>query len=962
MKAKRWLGLLIALFVAVMVGAFVACDPADNGDDGPGEKGENQITVTWYDGRNVLKTENIDKGSKPEKWTPEKSGFTFVDWYQDASCAVKYDFTKACNEDTDIYAKWRDNNAAKDDRLWYAIGTLTDWTFLTEKDGDEWYVKEDLANLDPNDFIFTNDNGVYKLQLRLRYGMKFRFATNLLDTSTWEGDEGRAEAGLGNLKGFSYAAGINPEKGQEVTEEDRQYGQVKDENGTVVFEGGFEYNMPTCTWNIWPAEGSDGVYEFTLNPYTGGTDDTLHEVDWKLVEKLDPLDETHDMYIVGTVTGDHENWADDYDTAIKLTRDTNNRKLWKTFVTVEKSMYPSWSATQNPAGVPAAAIKVKNNVEGGKDYGENGGANNIYLTEGTYCITYEEDSNIVKYEKCDYYVIGTFVQGSTNVNFVVQDGVTPKMTSTDGTTYTAENVMINDVSKLDGYTWLPEQGGADAIFALKVAYGCSLGVKEDYGTNGGNVYLTQAGAYKITFNATTKAVTTELTAAAKDIKITYYEIEDDAPKQLHEQDAKSGDWASWKPDGKSGYIFDGWYTNEECTQKYDNTPLLDDTSLYGKWVESSSVVDSRDWYVVGVLDGESWNTPDSKYAMKRGAQDSEGLTLYTLELDMFNGYNFKIATKKSDGSTNWDGTEVGYSKFKKGGDTADAYDKFEHGTEEKQETENVLLKAGNNGTYLITLHVDPANTKTWFEIKFVKEIATGTLCTLDYYITGNGAGDLKNSGAFNARMPAFKLEKSSTMKGSYTVYTFAKLTLYKGDNFKIISTNTPDNNWDGTELSINNVKGGKENFEAADGDNIGAKKPGEYKLTLYINGTSPKTDKYVDIELTKELTTTEKDMGYYLTGTISNWTAGKTNYPCTNAGGNKWEYKGLRISGSASIKAIHVQETIKPDGTSAYSVIGAWIGNKDSTDKDKNLMLSSGTWDISFDATDTGSLKATQAS
>ncbi|MCI8743938.1 MAG: DUF11 domain-containing protein, partial [Lachnospiraceae bacterium] len=41
---------------------------------------------------------------------------------------------------------------------------------------------------------------------------------------------------------------------------------------------------------------------------------------------------------------------------------------------------------------------------------------------------------------------------------------------------------------------------------------------------------------------------------------------------------------------KDGKIFDGWYTDPECTQKFDiNSPITEDTRVYAKWRESSTI-------------------------------------------------------------------------------------------------------------------------------------------------------------------------------------------------------------------------------------------------------------------------------------------------------------------------------------------------------------------------------------
>ena len=71
MKAKKWLGLFMALAMAIsMTAVFAACNNEGN-----------KVTVTWYDGRNELKVEKVEKGSKVTEWTPEKEGYEFKGWF-----------------------------------------------------------------------------------------------------------------------------------------------------------------------------------------------------------------------------------------------------------------------------------------------------------------------------------------------------------------------------------------------------------------------------------------------------------------------------------------------------------------------------------------------------------------------------------------------------------------------------------------------------------------------------------------------------------------------------------------------------------------------------------------------------------------------------------------------------------------------------------------------------------------
>lgn len=77
------------------------------------------------------------------------------------------------------------------------------------------------------------------------------------------------------------------------------------------------------------------------------------------------------------------------------------------------------------------------------------------------------------------------------------------------------------------------------------------------------------------------------------------------------------------------WIFKGWYTDKECTEKYtDGTVLNDNITLYGRWEETDFVITAADLtaYTGGdSLDGDSF--PTARYIV--GAADGIDITEYT---------------------------------------------------------------------------------------------------------------------------------------------------------------------------------------------------------------------------------------------------------------------------------------------------------------------------------------------
>lgn len=753
MKIKKWLCALLVLVMGIAAFAgLAACDDSPSGDT---------VTVTWYDGRTILKEEPVEKGSKLTDWTPEKSGFEFLDWYSESSLSKRFNFNTEINEDTSVYSKWRSGTVAKDERIWYAIGSISgsNWKFVTEKnEDDEWEV---VPGYDK--FVFaSNGNNEYEITLTLRPNCKFRFVTNLLDPSTWEGDDGRAEMGLGNLDGFEFAAGKNPEgKGKvDCTAEDMEYGVVKDGAGNVVFHGGYEFNLPCSTWNIWPAEGSDGVYKFTVKTYPGDDADNL--VEWECIEKLEPLASQYDMYLVGTLTGDHENWHDDYDEALKLEKDPDDQTIWRAYVDVTSEMFPSWAPVENPEGLAAASIKIKNNVSG-LDYGIQGesgtkGNANLFLSEGLWCITYEEGTDIVSYEKCGYYVVGTILFGTDNYNFVVGDGrVTPIMKTADGGLTYQATVGVPDMREVTGYTWLKKETTADglpAVYALKVAYGSSIGIYKLYGVGedgAKNLFLGETGTYDITFTVTeegesvTHEITYEKTSeeinVAQPVKVTYYNVTDTEIIKLYTEELIKGDSALWKPARQKGYRFDCWYADKNCTEKFVNgeTGVQENLKLYGKYeVVEGDEFDETDYYITGsgqgdlALGGNFTAIYKEKFKLTRlPSLDPDGLTVYeSPEITMYKGDQLKIVSDLS-----WDdGTHFGFLELRDPGDVFC----------NEAGVGNIGIYRGKQGVYKFIFHTDPFDyTNNYIEWELVREVEEKV--TENMYLVGNmKASDYNN--------------------------------------------------------------------------------------------------------------------------------------------------------------------------------------------------------------------------
>ena len=489
MKSKLFItGSLIAVMALSAIG-FAACDNGSSaGSNSSSVVAEDKVTVTYYDGTNELKAEEVEKGGKATEWTPEKDGYEFMGWYAEASLSIEFDFDAAINEDTDVFSAWRENTYVEDTAAWYFIGTgsgdmkASNWGHSTEG----LFITKDETITDAN---------VYTITISMYANDKFQ----ITHSDSWD-----YQQGIGHMIGFEYAAGVNPyaPDAGEVAASDRKYGEVRDAEGNLIFFGGDEYDKGAEVWNVWLAEGQDGKYKFTYTTYPSNP--TYNTIEWELVEKLAAQEETHKMYIAGTMN----EWAGkDVVDAHKMSK-SEDGSTWTIIYEVTEADYADWTVEQGPFGEACAALKVKNEVNG-SDYGENGGMGNIFLKAGTYAIKYSATDNSVAYEALDWYVVGTFLDGETAVNYAVKADVTPKMTVADGVA--SCTVTLEDVSGNSNYSWITAQGKTDkdgnaAQAAIKVVFGSSIAIKNWYGDGEDNYYLT-AGTYTISIEIATGAIT-----------------------------------------------------------------------------------------------------------------------------------------------------------------------------------------------------------------------------------------------------------------------------------------------------------------------------------------------------------------------------------------------------------------------------------------------------------------------
>ena len=372
---KKFLSVIALIMVLTLtVACFASCDVINGliggGEQGGGEQGgetddANKVTVCWYRGSKLLKEEKVEKGSKVESWTPEViEGKDFTGWFAEASLTQAFDFETAIEADTDIFAKYTSNVFVEDTKSYYLIGTGSG---DMKKSG--WNHDNSQAHLVMNKTENASAN-VYELEILMYAGDAFQICYG----GSYDG-----QVGIGYVPGVEYADGTNRYDNNTYTAADKKFATVKDENGVVIFEGHDEFNKEYWTWNVFLAEGQDGVYKIIYTTYPDHPADNT--ITYELVEKREPLKATHEMY----VTGGMSEWTDkaDYLMAADDTKENYSFLLNITEATeikLHNAISDSWY------GVAADA-----SAEGPWTLGT--GDSNLALAAGVYKIAFNVANN-----------------------------------------------------------------------------------------------------------------------------------------------------------------------------------------------------------------------------------------------------------------------------------------------------------------------------------------------------------------------------------------------------------------------------------------------------------------------------------------------------------------------------------------------------------------------------------------
>lgn len=166
------------------------------------------------------------------------------------------------------------------------------------------------------------------------------------------------------------------------------------------------------------------------------------------------------------------------------------------------------------------------------------------------------------------------------------------------------NLTLHAKWKAIKYTLLFDTLGGNNLNSMEITYGEEIGllpvpIKDGFEFRGW--YYNDIKISETSKNLTNKAENITLTANwQKIIGVTYYNItfNSNGGSLVNSVEIEEGSKLSKPQDPiKDGYIFIGWFTDNEFNNTYDfSEDVISNLTLYAKWEEITDDIDVSDWY------------------------------------------------------------------------------------------------------------------------------------------------------------------------------------------------------------------------------------------------------------------------------------------------------------------------------------------------------------------------------
>ena len=472
MKKSKWI--ILTLVAALVVSLFAGC---------AGTKEAAGFAVEYMDGDTVLKTQEVAEGGTAVAWTPEKDGYTFLDWFATPSMSVEFDFTKPITENTKVFAGF--SRYAEDTRGWAIVGSGKGDLLMSSNWGK---VITDAHKLEK-----VGDN-TYSITLDLYAGDEFQFAIN----TEWH-----------HKRGFGYLETAWDGSGSEVFTGSGGIGETaaKGQNIKVSQDGNYTLTLYT--------HPGDDYYDESNASYSAANKEVFNLNDYDRItwvrngDAAELKSQVTNYYIKGAgITL----WADLYNDATGFAKAGDIHTLTVYLREGEEFMFTSLITEDGKASTGSEYIRFENLDEDSKAL-FTGSGNIIASKSGTYTFTYDEAAKVLSatldseepMEPRDFYIDGNFDGHSWNDTYYNPDY---RFTPLGDDLYELQNVTLNEGSEfiIQSFEAGATSGGKLGAYNFKYYRGDHTFIASAPRNSNYNLKTVKTGVYTIVFNAYAKVI------------------------------------------------------------------------------------------------------------------------------------------------------------------------------------------------------------------------------------------------------------------------------------------------------------------------------------------------------------------------------------------------------------------------------------------------------------------------
>lgn len=567
-KATKWAGFIIASAVCVTSVAMLAACSDD--DSQPKE-----YTVTYYDGTTVLDTQKVKEGEKATKWIPEKTDYTFVDWYATPNFAHLFPFDEPISEDKSAFAQWSSAVQSEDTRTFYIVGSGTSPMLRASNWGKDTSDQHKMTKAEgKNEYTYTLD---------LNVGDKFQF--EISGTGDWM-----------NQRGVGYLDTLTLENGTTVFSGSSTIGDNSSYRLDIKCEYAGNYTFTLTT------HPDDDTYETNHPSYTEANKEAfninpLDKITWvRNGEVSEEVDVITDYYIKGAQI---TNWKDMYNPSTKMTNKDGVFTLEVYLKENDEFMFSSRNTIGAEVSTGTEYIYASSLDEASKAYVSGEARNMTAKASGTYKFTYTEATKVLTVsfdaEKVpaatDYYIDGTFAEGVADWSgYCFNDQFKLTETTAGSGIYVINNVTLKADSQIIiqafklGSTERGEWGtdGYNGLGSYNFTYLFGGGTDfEAVGGGNNNIKVLTAGTYNITFDSYAKIMTIESANAVNDAYIV---------------GSMTGE-GGWK-------VSEDWkMTLDAATNTYTITATFAENDAFGVRVMQGATTEQKFWFASSAVSG-----------------------------------------------------------------------------------------------------------------------------------------------------------------------------------------------------------------------------------------------------------------------------------------------------------------------------------------------------------------------